>query len=290
MDILMHRSNARDIIFILLGTFLMALGINLIYDPMQMVTGGVTGIAILVKYLTEGLVEGGIPLWVTNIALNVPLFLVAFKVLGFKTVAKTLLATGSLSLFLYLIPMTPMFEEDFLLASVFGGVLAGLGIGLVFATMSTTGGTDMLGMLIQKKVPHYSLPQLVFIIDGLIVIAGAVVFGINSALYSIIAVYVTAKASGTLLDGMKFAKCAYIISEKYREIADEILSSMDRGVTGLHAQGMYSNSDKKVLFCVVSKKEMVEVLDIVHKNDTSAFVIVTDVREVMGEGFIEYKQ
>ncbi len=290
MDILMHRSNARDIIFILLGTFLMALGINLIYDPMQMVTGGVTGIAILVKYLTEGLVEGGIPLWVTNIALNVPLFLIAFKVLGFKTVAKTLLATGSLSLFLYLIPMTPMFEEDFLLASVFGGVLAGLGIGLVFATMSTTGGTDMLGMLIQKKVPHYSLPQLVFIIDGLIVIAGAVVFGINSALYSIIAVYVTAKASGTLLDGMKFAKCAYIISEKYREIADEILCSMDRGVTGLHAQGMYSNSDKKVLFCVVSKKEMVEVLDIVHKNDTSAFVIVTDVREVMGEGFIEYKQ
>ncbi len=290
MDILLRRSNARDIIFIILGTFLMALGINLIYDPMQMVTGGVTGIAILVKYLTEGIIEGGIPLWATNTALNVPLFLVAFKVLGFKTVAKTLLATGSLSLFLYLIPMTPMFEEDFLLASVFGGVLAGLGIGLVFATMSTTGGTDMLGMLIQKKIPHYSLPQLVFIIDGLIVIAGAVVFGISSALYSIIAVYVTAKVSGTMLDGMKFAKCAYIISEKYREIADEILSTMDRGVTGLHAQGMYSNSDKKVLFCVVSKKEMVEVLDIVHKNDTSAFVIVTDVREVMGEGFIEYKQ
>jgi len=148
----------------------------------------------------------------------------------------------------------------------------------------------MLGMLVHKKKPYYSVPQLLMVIDSAVVAAGAIIFGINKALYAIIAVYITAKVSDGLLAGLKFAKSAYIISDKYREIADEILVKLDRGVTGLSATGMYSGTGKNVLYCVVSKKEMVEVLDIVYKIDPSAFVTISDVREVMGEGFIEYKQ
>ena len=109
-------------------------------------------------------------------------------------------------------------------------------------------------------------------------------------MYAIIAVYITSKVSDGILEGMKFAKLAYIISDRYEEIADHILNEMSRGVTGISATGMYSNKEKKMLFCAVSKKEMVELCDIVHKIDPAAFVIVSDAREVMGEGLIEYKQ
>ncbi len=163
-------------------------------------------------------------------------------------------------------------------------------MGLVLATMSTTGGTDVLCMLLHVKLKHISVPRLLNFVDGLVVVTGVFVFGINKALYAIISVYIVSKVSDGIMDGMKFAKMAYIISERYMEIAEHILTAIDRGVTGLNATGMYSNKDRKVLFCVVSKKEMVEVLEITHRLDPQAFVIVSDVREVMGEGFIEYKQ
>ncbi len=290
MDILLKRSKVRDTLLILIGTFLMAVGVNMIYDPMELVTGGVTGIGIVIKHLTFDVVDGGIPVWITNILFNLPLFLVSFKVLGFKYVARTLFATVALTFFIYILPVTPVCEGDHLLSAVFGGIISGVGIGLVFLTKATTGGTDMLGMLVHKKKPYYSVPQLLMVIDSAVVAAGAIIFGINKALYAIIAVYITAKVSDGLLAGLKFAKSAYIISDKYREIADEILVKLDRGVTGLSATGMYSGTGKNVLYCVVSKKEMVEVLDIVYKIDPSAFVTISDVREVMGEGFIEYKQ
>lgn len=290
MEILMKRGRIKDLILIVIGTALMAVAINMIYDPMELVTGGVTGLAILIKHLTRYLMPDGFPIWATNIVFNVPLFLIAFKVLGIRCVSKTLFATASLTFFIYIIPGVPMMEGDYLLSALFGGIISGAGIGLVFLTMSTTGGTDMLGMLIQKVKPYYSVPQLILVIDGAIVLGGAVVFGIKSALYAIIAVVAVTKVSDGLLDGLKFAKSAYIVSDHYIQIADTIMVQLDRGVTGLHAQGMYSNSEKNVLFCVVSKKEMVTVLDIVYKIDPTAFVTINDVREVRGEGFIEYRQ
>lgn len=290
MEFLIRRSFAKDVILIIIGTFLMAVSVNLIYDPMGLVTGGVTGIGIVLRHLTLDVIGGGIPVWLTNIAINIPLFIISWIVLGIRYIAKTLVATVSLSFFLYLLPVTGIFETDYLLASVFGGVIAGAGIGLVFMTMTTTGGTDMIGMLIHHKKPYYSVPQLLMVIDGVVVIAGALVFGIHKALYAIIAVYICSRVSDRLLDGLKFAKSAYIISDKHKEIADEILHTLDRGVTGLAGKGMYSNQDKNVLFCVVSKKEMVEVLAVVYKIDPRAFVTISDVREVVGEGFIEYNQ
>lgn len=295
MDFLLKRSTVKDVILIIVGTFIMAMGINFIYDPLELVTGGVTGLSIIIKYFTKGLFgielfADGIPVWLSNLAINIPLFVVSFFMLGIRYIAKTLLATVSLTVFLYVLPVEAVFTTDYMLAALYGGLLAGVGIGLVFTTMATTGGTDMLGMLIHHKKPYYSVPQLLILIDGLIVVCGALVFGMDKALYAIIAVYVTSKISDTLLDGLKFAKSAYIISDHYIEIANEIMKTVDRGATKLAGTGMYSKAEKNVLFCVVSKKQMVEVLDIVYKIDPRAFVTISDVREVMGEGFIEYNK
>lgn len=290
MKFLRNQSKLRDILFILAGTFLMSVAVNMVYDPLGMVTGGVTGIGIVIKHLTQELLPGGVPVWLTNVLCNVPLFLAAILVLGKRFLGKTLFATVSMTAFLYLLPVTPLFSEDYLLASVFGGVIAGAGIGLVLAASATTGGTDLLCALIHKKLKHYSVPQLLIAVDGLIVLGGVAVFGINESLYAAIAIFITAKMSDGILEGLKFSKMAYIVSEQSSVIAKEIMQQLDRGVTALQATGMYSGKERKMLLCVVSKKEIAAVLDIVNRNDRNAFVIVSDAREVMGEGFIENTQ
>lgn len=290
MSFFRNQSRLRDILFMLIGTLMMAVSVNMVYDPLGMVTGGVTGVGIVIKHLTRGWLEGGIPVWLTNTICNVPLFLAAVVVLGKRFLGKTLFATVSMTVFLYLLPVTPLFSEDYLLASVFGGVLAGAGIGLVLAASATTGGTDMLCALIHKRLKHYSVPQLLIVVDGLIVLSGVAVFGINESLYAAIAIFITAKMSDGILEGLKFSKMAHIISDQAEEIAQDIMEQLDRGVTSLHATGMYSGKEKKVLLCAVSKKEIAGVLDIVHRHDRRAFVIVSDAKEIMGEGFIENVQ
>ena len=146
----------------------------------------------------------------------------------------------------------------------------------------------MLAALIQKRMKHYTLAQIMQVLDGLIVIAGASVFGIRSALYALIAIFCVAKVTDGLIEGLKFSKQAYIISDVYGQIADAIMERMGRGVTSLDARGMYSDQEKKMLFCVVSKKEIVQIREIVAEFDPKAFVIVSDAREVFGEGFIEF--
>lgn len=279
----------RDIAYIFAGTFLMALGINLAFDPMGLVCGGVTGLAIVVKYLTGFILDGGIPVWLSNLLFNGPLFVVALIKKGKKYIAKTMFATVMLSVWIYLVPIYQLFD-DYVLATLFGGVMTGAGIGMVLARMATTGGTDLLSALIHDKLKHITIPQLLAITDGAIVLLGAVVFGVENAMYAICVVYICAKISDGMLEGLKFAKMAHIISDKAEEIAEVVLRDVDRGATGVKVQGMYSKEEKKMLICVVTKKEIVELIDIVHKIDPSAFVIVNDVHEVRGEGFIEITQ
>lgn len=279
-----------DYILIMAGTSLMALAIKGIFDPVSLVTGGFSGIAIIVKNITEGIIEGGIPLWLTNLFLNIPLFVVAIKVKGWRYIAKTIFATIWLSVALWYMPEKNLMPDDIFLASVFGGVISGLGIGLVLMANATTGGTDTMAAIIQHFIRHYSIAQIMQVLDGVIVLAGAWVFGINRTLYAIICIYLVSKVSDGILEGLKFSKLAYIISEHYEEIAKQIMKELDRGATGLDAVGMYSGEKKEVLFCVVSKKEIVKVKDIVRRIDADAFMIVSDVREVFGEGFIEEHQ
>jgi len=280
----------RKYIIIIVGAVLMAFSVNLVFEPMGMVTGGISGLAIVVKRLTEPLIEGGVPIWVFNTICNVPLYLIAVYLKGKKFIVSAIAGTIAYILALLVIPVYDLQFEDTLLASILGGVIGGAGLGMVFSASASTGGTDLLATLIHNYKKHISIPQILTFIDGGIIFVGAMVFGLDNALYATIAVFITAKVSDGILEGLKFAKMAYIISDHYNEIANSILHSLDRGVTGLNATGMYSNKDRKMLFCVVSKKEIIKIIEIAQKIDPKSFVIVSDVREVMGEGFIEYRQ
>ena len=276
-----------EYLMIIVGTGLMSLAINSVFDASGMVTGGFSGIAIIIKAWTKGLVNGGIPLWVTNCVLNIPLFFIAWRVKGFSFIKKAILGEISLSVWLAIQPVFHLAGDDLLLAALYGGVIQGVGIGLVFLGGGTTGGTDMMAAIIQKFLQHYSISQIMQIIDGAVVGVGMYVFGIHKALYAIIAVYLVTKVSDGLIEGLKFSKAVYIITEKPEEIAGMIMEDLDRGATGINVKGMYSGQDKLMLFVVVNKKEIVMLKEKVDEIDPQAFVIVTDAREVHGEGFIE---
>ena len=287
MRIMNSRPWYVDYLFIFMGTGIMALAIQCIFEPIGLVTGGFSGIAIIIRKMTAGIVEGGVPLWLTNLALNVPVFIAALIIKGRKFLGRTVIGTGLLSFWLYVIPQVDLTQGDYMLSAVFGGVITGIGIGFVLLAKATTGGTDMVSALIQKYVRHYSVVQILQVIDGMVVLAGLYVFGLKPALYAIVAIFITSKVSDALMEGMKYSKAAFIITDCYKEIADAIMTQLDRGLTGLDATGMYSGDKKTVLYCVVAKKEIVELKDIVAKIDPKAFVIVTDAREVFGEGFLE---
>lgn len=290
LRLLRNKSVLFDYLVIMLGTALMSFAIKSIYDPISLVTGGFSGIAIIVKDITTGFIDGGIPLWFTNLALNIPMFFVSGRVKGKKFIGRTIFATVFMSIALYVLPEIDIMTEDFVLASIFGGVITGVGMGMVFWAKATTGGTDMLATIFQHNMKHYSIAQILQILDAIIVIAGAFIFGLNKALYAIIAIYLVSQVSDGILEGLKFSKLAYIISDHSEEIARGIMKELDRGVTGLYAKGMYTDIDRKVLICVVSKKQIVQLKELAADIDSSAFVIVSDVREVFGEGFIEYNQ
>ena len=287
MRIMNSRPWYVDYLFIFMGTGIMALAIQCIFEPIGLVTGGFSGIAIIIRKMTAGIVEGGVPLWLTNLALNVPVFIAALIIKGRKFLGRTVIGTVLLSFWLYVIPQVDLTQGDYMLSAVFGGVITGIGIGFVLLAKATTGGTDMVSALIQKYVRHYSVVQILQVIDGMVVLAGLYVFGLKPALYAIVAIFITSKVSDALMEGMKYSKAAFIITDYYKEIADAIMTQLDRGLTGLDATGMYSGDKKTVLYCVVSKKEIEELKDIVAKIDPKAFVIVTDAREVFGEGFLE---
>ena len=282
------RSAVVDYLFIIVGTGLLGFAIQCLFDPINLVTGGFTGLSIIVKELTGGIIEGGIPLWFTNLVLNVPVFLIGWKLKGRRFIWRTLCGTLLLSGWLYILPTIDLTQGDYILAGVFGGCIGGAGMGLVLLARATTGGTDMVATLIQHFLKQYSVVKIMQILDAAIVLVGLYVFGIRAAMYAIVAIFITTKVSDALMEGFKFSKAAFIITDKYELVAKKILEELDRGVTGLYAKGMYTGDDKVVLYCVVSPKEIVEVKEIVARVDSNAFVIVSDAREVLGEGFIEY--
>lgn len=279
-----------DYLMIIIGTGILAFGVACFYDPVGLVTGGFSGLAIVIKYVTESLVEGGIPLWFTNIALNIPIFILGYILKGKGFIGKTFFGAAMLSVWLYILPVINMPENDFMIASIFGGVCVGAGVGLVFRVGATTGGTDMVAALIQLKIRHYSVVQILQIIDGLVVLLGLFIFGMRPTLYAVIGIIVQTKVSDLIIEGFNYSKAAYIITDKHDEVAKCIMEDLERGLTGLHAKGMYTGKDKCVLFCIVNQKEIVRLKELVHDMDEHAFVIVSDVREVLGEGFQEYKK
>lgn len=272
-------------LLITVGTFFMAAATNIIYEPLSMVTGGFSGIGIILKKVLERTAGLPCPVGLVNIVLNIPLFLVAMKKKGGRFIRKTLYATFCFSVALLIVPTFEITNEDYLMAAVLGGALNGMGIGLVFSQRASTGGSDLLSTLIRGFFPGFSISELLIFIDGIIVLTGMGIFGIRTGLYAIVAVFVMGKVSDALLDGLKFAKMAYIISDCPQTISECVMERLHRGVTGLNGKGMYSGQERNVLMCVVSKKEVVRLIDIVKEADEKAFVIVSDAKEVLGEGF-----
>ncbi|MBE5938240.1 MAG: YitT family protein [Lachnospiraceae bacterium] len=265
----------------------MAVGVRFIYEPLSLVTGGVSGFAIVVGKLTEGVISGGVPVWVTTTVLNIPLFVAGWYLKGRMYIIKSLYATVLFSVLLYIIPNMNVGKADYLMAAVWGGVLTGAGLGLVILTGASAGGTDLLGAIIRSFMPECSISSLVMYIDSAVVISGAVVFGLSNALYAIIAVYVAAKVMDAVISGPNYAKMIMIITDKHIKLADDIFRDVNRGVTGIEVTGMYSKEIKYMLMCVASKRESIRILKITRDSDPFAFVMIADIKEILGEGFVK---
>ena len=279
---------ARDYILLAAGTGFIALAVQAVFDPMGMVNGGFSGLGIIIRRMTLGLVPGGIPLWFTNIALNLPAFLVAGFVMGRVFVRRTAIAALLLSVWLAVLPSVDLAKGDYLLAALYGGLISGIGIAMVFRTGNATGGTDLVASLLHRKFRNYSIAQILLVLDGAVIVAGYYLVGARPALYAVLSVAITTKVSDTILNGMNDSKMIFVVSDHSYEIAEHVLYEMDRGCTAIPAQGMYSDEMRKMLFCVVGKKEVLDFKDCVKELDPHAFVIVTDANEVLGEGFLEY--
>lgn len=280
----------KEFLMILLGTTILALGINWFTSPLGLVTGGLSGVTIIVKALSEKLINYGIPLWITNLVLNIPLFVISVKQRGLDFAKRSLWGVGLLTLALWYTEFIPNIldvQGDLLLGSIFGGAIIGLGVGIVLKAGGTTGGTDMLATIIKFKHNRFPIAKLMLAIDGIIIVAGMLVFGSIKAMYAVIAVFISSKIITWVLEGMNTAKAAFILSEHSNEIADAIMHTLPRGVTGIKAQGMYTKKNKDMLYVVVSQKEITKLRDMVKSIDANAFITIADVREVLGQGFVE---
>ncbi len=285
-----------DYLWIILGSIITAAAINIFLVPYKIAPGGVTGIATVVYYLSGE----RFPVGVTMLALNVPLFIMGMRFIGGKFILRTLFSTIFLSVVIDVSePVTTYFADiyltkaesissspDLLLYSIFGGFFMGLGLGFVFRSGATTGGTDLAARIVHHFIPQLTMGQLLLVIDSTVILFAAIAF--NSfllALYAILSLYLSTKVIDAILEGVNFAKAVYIISGKPDEIAQRIMTDLDRGVTALKGVGMYSGKEKTVLYCVLHRGQMQQLKELVTKADPDAFVILTDVREVLGEGF-----
>ncbi|MCL2378477.1 MAG: YitT family protein [Defluviitaleaceae bacterium] len=276
----------KDYLIIILGVFLLAYSVVAFFQPQNMVTGGVSGLGVIIADYSTRWLGWEIPIWLTNLVFNIPLFIIGAFTLKGESIVKSAFATLFFTLALFLVQFLPVPENDIVLATVFGGVVSGVGVGLVLRALATTGGTTLAGAIVHNSlVKHVSVAKIIFIIDSAIVVIGLVAFGPVATMYAISAIYVSTKVMEAVLEGMHFAKAAFVISEKSETIAEHVMSHLDRGVTELRGRGMYTKHDKNVLICVVSTKELIKLKQLVSDIDENAFVIVADVREVLGEGF-----
>ena len=276
----------RPYLWITLASAVFALGFDWCYVPNQITLGGMTGLGQIIPAIVPA-----IPVGSAVIALNLPLFLLGWRLLGWKLLASSLFATAATSLGVDLLAACYSFPPmDPMLASVFGGALIGLSLGMVFLQGATTGGTDLIARLLKLKLAWLPMGRLLLAVDLLVIVAVAVAFrNIYSALYGVVALYISSFVMDQVLYGMDNAKVAYIISDAYDQISHAIIHDMDRGVTLLHGEGGWSGEDKKVLLVAFKQKQIVALKQTVKSIDPNAFLIVCEAHEILGDGFREYK-
>jgi uncharacterized membrane-anchored protein YitT (DUF2179 family) len=271
-----------DYIVIAIGAFIFSFGIAMFTSPNNIAPGGVSGIGTMLNHLFN------IPIGSVIIAVNIPLFIFSFKKFGRSFFKISLFATFLTSSLIDILPF--ILEKHYiyspLLASIFGGVSIGVGVGIIFLRGGTTGGADILAKLIRLKYPHFSLGTLVFIIDAIIVISTLFVYGsIEALLYSTVSFFVTSRAVDAIIFGAARSKMLLIITTQPQQIAKRIMNDIQHGVTLIPASGGYTNEEKTILLSVVRPNEVAEINKIVKEIDRSAFTVITESNEVFGYGF-----
>lgn len=271
-------ASALEYINVLIGSAIIALAFNVFLLPNQIASGGVSGISTILLSIF-----GWEPAYV-QWAFNIPLFIAGVVLLGKQFGVKTLVGTIFLPLVVFLTKNIDPWTNDALLGALFGGIVVGLGLGIVFRGNGSTGGTDLAAQIITKYT-GLTLGTSVVLIDGLIVLSAALVFDIERGLYALIALYVTSKTIDLVQVGFGRSKTAMIITNKQEEVREGILNKIDRGVTKLSAYGGFTDYERPVLMCVVDQREFTKLKQLVKSLDPSAFVVVMDASEVLGEGF-----
>ena len=269
-----------SVIVTIVGAIIMAFGVSMFLLPSQLSSGGVSGIATILYYLFH------IPMGTTIFLVNIPLFIFAFLKLGKQTFFYSIIGTVSLSLFVDLFENLRPLTEDRLLASIYGGILVGLGTGIVLKVNSSTGGTELFSQPL-KKYNHSIQSGTAIAITDIIVVGLNVIFlkEIEIALYSAIAIYLCGKIVDIIFEGVYFTKLFFIVSNKNEDIAKEIGEQIQRGATGIYGKGMYSDENKLVLMCAASRRDVAKIRNLATKIDPKCFMIITNSREVLGEGF-----
>ena len=273
----------KQYFLIVLGCLIFSAGVVWFADASGLVTGGFSGLAIIINRITDG-----VPLFVTNFILNIPLFLLSAYQRGFKFVARSFFAMVISSFFMFVFAniKNPIYiGDDLFITSVLSGASMGVGLGLVMSTFTTSGGTDMLASVIKSKFPHVSIPFIMLIIDVAIILCGVIIFGLKKSVYGIISLIICSKLVDMFLSGFNFSKAVFVISKNQNKISRYVSENMKRGNTLIHATGMYTGNRRDILFIVVSSKEVVKIKKIVKSFDKNAFMFVCSAAEVIGEGF-----
>lgn len=266
-----------DYLGIGLGSCITAAGLDLFLVPNRLNDGGLAGVAVVLHYVAQW------PVGFTLLALNVPLLLISTWVVGLPFGVKTVFGVIALSLALQLLPEHAV-THDLLLASVYGGVLSGTGLGLVFRFGGSTGGTDLVARLIRHFL-HFSMGQGLLGVDFLVIGLTGLVFGAHLAMYSLFALFIGTRVIDLVQEGMDYQKAAWIICANSADLASQILTVLGRGVTSLSGTGMYTGTTREVLLVVVSRLEVARLKAMVYHHDPAAFLMITDAHEVLGEGF-----
>jgi uncharacterized membrane-anchored protein YitT (DUF2179 family) len=285
-----------DYALITLGSFIMAVGYVYFITPHKIVPGGVFGLGIIVHYLSKGMAlwPEGFPIGLFNLLVNLPLTYVGIKMLGPRFGVKTIYGFVSSSIFMDGITLMRVvgdapLVQDVLLSCIFGGVLTGIGLGLIFKSKATSGGSDIVAMIITKYTRIPIGQMLIWVDTSIVLIALAAFKDWQIPLYSIIVIYITGKAVDLILEGASYNKALIIISDEHEKIRDKIVIDLERGGTYLKGVGMYTNTEKSVIFTVVNRREVAILEEHIANIDPHAFITIMDANEILGEGFRSLK-
>ncbi|MBU3130768.1 YitT family protein [Clostridium tagluense] len=273
----------QKIVLIMLGSFILAFSINLFIVPNKLLSGGLSGIGLMLQYIFN------MPMGVTILVLNIPLLILSILKINKRFTAFTIIGTISLSFFLIITSplkniLAPVEESYRLLYCIYGGVLSGIGSGIVFSNEGSTGGMDIIAIYVKKKY-GIEVGIVSFIINFLIVAVGSVLFDFKVGLYTLIAMYITSAVMEKVINGLNRRKMLLIVSEKEKEVSDAILNNFNRGVTILYGEGAYTNHRKNVMYCVVSLGQLPQIKRVIKAIDKEVFISIIDIAEVQGNGF-----